>query len=65
MTWGKWGHVSGLERAAAVYLPPLRAAQKVEAGEWCVVYAGWVLVIWSPVLVIDGVLRLDGVARVS
>lgn len=61
----KWAHISGLERVDAVYLPPLRAVDEVEAGEWVVVYAGWVLVIWSPVLVVDGVLRLDGVVRVG
>lgn len=60
-----WGHVAGLEKVRAVYDPPLRAVEAVEAGEWCAVYAGWVLVIWSPVFVCDGVLRLDGVIRVD
>ena len=60
-----WGHVAGLEKVRAVYGPPLRAVEKVEPGEWCAVFAGWVLVIWSPVFVCDGVLRLDGVIRVG
>lgn len=60
-----WSHVAGLERVAAVYGPPLRAEERIEAGEWCAVFAGWVLVIWSTVLVNDGVLRLDGVVRVG
>lgn len=60
-----WGRIEGLDRVKAVYLPPLVAVERVEAGEWVPVYAGWVLVIWSPVLAIDGVLRVDGVVRVG
>lgn len=61
----KWGHLSGLERVDAVYEPPIRAGDEVEPGEWCQVLAGWCLVIWSPVLVVDGVLRLNGVVLVD
>jgi len=60
-----WGSLDGLERVEAVYQSPLRAVARVEPGEWCEVFAGWVLVIWSPVFVNDGVLRLDGVIRVG
>ena len=61
----KWGHVVGLDRIESVYQPPLRAVESVDPFEWCAVYAGWVLVIWSPVFVNNGYLRLDGVVRVG
>lgn len=60
-----WGHVSGLERIDAVYDPPMRAQNTIEEDEWCRVDDGWVMVIFSPVMVIDGVLRLDGIVRVE
>lgn len=57
--------IAGLDRLAAVYEPPLWAVDRVEAGAWWVVYAGWVLLVHSPVFVVDGVLRLDGVVKVG
>lgn len=60
-----WGRIEGLDRIGAVYQSPLVAVERVASGEWVPVYAGWVLVIWSPVLAIDGVLRVDGVVRVG
>lgn len=57
--------IAGLDRMAAVYLPPLRAVDRVAPGEWWFVYAQWALVVHSPVFVVDGVLRLDGVIKVG
>ena len=55
----------GLEKISDVYAPPLVASEKVAAGDWVTVYAGWVLLIFSAVFVVNGVLRLDGVVRVD
>ena len=41
------------------------ASEEVAAGDWVTVYAGWVLLIFSAVFVVNGVLRLDGVVRVD
>lgn len=58
-------NIAGLNLIAAVYEPPLRAAESIGPGDWWTVYEGWALVIWSPVFVVDGVLRLDGVVKVG
>ena len=61
----RWADLQGVCKVSEVYAPPLRAVERVPVGEWRIVYAANVLVIFSPVFVIDGVLRLDGVVRVD
>lgn len=60
-----WGYTGIHDQISVIYQPPLRAVERVDANEWCRVVDGYVLVIWSPVLVVDGFLRLDGVVRVG
>jgi hypothetical protein len=40
------------------------AVDKVEAGRWARITAGYVWLVGGRVLVLDGVLRLDGVVKV-
>lgn len=54
-----------LEKISDVYDPPMVASEEVAAGDWVTVYAGWVLLIFSAVFVVNGVLRLSGVVRVG
>ena len=54
-----------LEKISDVYDPPMFASEEVAAGDWVTVYAGWVLLIFSAVFVVNGVLRLSGVVRVG
>jgi len=61
----RWQYRGEFDRIEAVYLPPLRAVDRIGAGEWRAVAAGYVMVVWSPVFVVDGVLRLDGVAKIG
>ncbi len=54
--------------AAILYRPraveALDAVDKVDAGRWAWIASGYVWLIGGRVLVLDGVLRLDGVAKV-
>lgn len=61
----KLTNIAGLDRISAVYVPPMRAVEAVGLGEWWVIFAGWVLLVHSPVFVNDGVMRLDGVVKVD
>lgn len=60
-----WALVKSVERVGAVYLPPDVAAWPGKPGAWLVIRAGFVLLVHSKALHVDGVLRLDGVVRVS
>lgn len=60
-----WANIKTVERVEALYQPPAIAAWIGKPGAWVVVKAGWVALVQSPAIAIDGVLRLDGVVRVE
>jgi len=60
-----WLELHGIRRIGSVYWPGVTALERVPVGVWAYVRAGWVWLIYSRVLVVDGVLRLDGVVRVG
>lgn len=59
-----WALLKSVERVGAVYMPPPVAAWPGKPGEWLFVRAGFVLLVQSPGLRVDGVLRLDGIVKV-
>lgn len=59
-----WALLKSVEKIGAVYQPPEVAAWPGKPGAWLMVRAGFVLLVHSPALAVDGVLRLDGVVRV-
>lgn len=51
-------------RVGEIYPPETVKHWEIAGGEWVRVAAGWVALINSAVLIVDGVLRLDGVVKV-
>lgn len=60
-----WSLLRSVEKIGAVYQPPTVAAWPGKPGAWLHVRAGFVLLVQSQALRVDGVLRLDGVVRVQ
>lgn len=60
-----WSLLKSVEKIGAVYTPPVVQAWPGKPGDWLFVRAGFVLLVQSPALRVDGVLRLDGVVRVA